>query len=424
VLMTRRSRGTRGAFEWRKLVRISRPGGESRGLHARRGPLRIIVSTHTFLPTVGGAELGIHEIYRRVGRAHDVTVLAPNRSPSVSLGVASQDHRPENYAVVLLGAGATGRVRYTVYRCAERVGIPYATALLRLWLRTEGDEIDVVNCHFVKRQALIALVARYVLHVPVVLSLAGTSDVLANLGTLARLNAVLVMKTADRLVANSSYYLAGSKLEGELSVIPYGVDADVFRPGLDRAQTRVRLRYSGDEFVLVAVQRLVGWKRVDILLEVMQALLPVCDDFRLLVVGSGPEEGRLRGLAESLEIGNAVDFVGYVGDDRASLFAAADVFVSHSERETFGIAFAEAMATGIPIVAADLAAAHLLRSECAVVVKPYDVTAFARAVLALRSDPARCKRLGDAGRQVVSEEFDWDRVAGSYRALLESVSAR
>ena len=69
------TRGRKGRLMRRPapLGQARRDGAESRA--PRR--LRIAVCTHTFLPTVGGAELGIHEIYRRIGQSHEVTILAP-----------------------------------------------------------------------------------------------------------------------------------------------------------------------------------------------------------------------------------------------------------------------------------------------------------------------------------------------------------
>lgn len=100
--------------------------------------------------------------------------------------------------------------------------------------------------------------------------------------------------------------------------------------------------------------RLEAWKRVDLALRAI-AFVGKLPEFqtnkpRLLVAGTGPEEGRLRALAATLGIGDEVEFLGHVQDTR-DVLARAVAALSCSDREPFGLAVAEAMACGRPVVA-------------------------------------------------------------------------
>jgi glycosyltransferase involved in cell wall biosynthesis len=127
-----------------------------------------------------------------------------------------------------------------------------------------------------------------------------------------------------------------------VAVIPNGVDAAAlaYDPALRRA-TRARLGLTGK--VVGAVGRLDPAKRFDVLLRALPAL-----DAELLLVGDGPERGRLEKLAAELGVAPRVRFTGEVADVRP-LLSAMDAFAAPSETETFGLAVLEALAAGLPV---------------------------------------------------------------------------
>jgi phosphatidylinositol alpha-1,6-mannosyltransferase len=136
----------------------------------------------------------------------------------------------------------------------------------------------------------------------------------------------------------------------------------------------------------------------------------------LRVVGEGPELPRLQGLARRLALGDRVEFLGHVPLARlAAEYAGADVFCLPSRQEGFGIVFLEAMAAGLPIVAARAAAVEELLGdgECAVLVPPGDETALAAALGRLLGDAGQRRRLSEAGRRRV-RRYDAPLVAAEF----------
>jgi glycosyltransferase involved in cell wall biosynthesis len=97
----------------------------------------------------------------------------------------------------------------------------------------------------------------------------------------------------------------------------------------------------------------------------------------------------------------------------AALYARASVFCLPTLREAFGLVFLEAMAFGLPVVATAVEAVPeiVVQGETGLLVAPRDPAAVAEACLALLAEPARARRLGEAGRARVAERFGWDRVA-------------
>jgi glycosyltransferase involved in cell wall biosynthesis len=108
----------------------------------------------------------------------------------------------------------------------------------------------------------------------------------------------------------------------------------------------------------------------------------------------------------------------------AALFARASAFCLPTLREAFGLVFLEAMAFGLPVVATAVEAVPeiVVQGETGLLVPPRDPAALAAACAALLADPARARRLGEAGRARVAERFGWDRAAARMLEVLRPVS--
>jgi glycosyltransferase involved in cell wall biosynthesis len=131
-------------------------------------------------------------------------------------------------------------------------------------------------------------------------------------------------------------------------IAPNAVDAGVFAArGAERERLRSELGVTG--FCVLSVGRLAPEKGVDVLLRAAAGL----PDAHVVVVGSGPEEERLRALASP-----STRFVGHVErDDLAQWYAVADVLALPSRSEPWGMTLNEAAAAGLPLVATEAAGA-------------------------------------------------------------------
>ncbi|MDB9526459.1 glycosyltransferase family 1 protein [Oscillatoria sp. CS-180] len=126
-----------------------------------------------------------------------------------------------------------------------------------------------------------------------------------------------------------------------------GVDTELFCPELASREMRDRLTQGHpDAPLLLYIGRLSAEKEIDRIKPVLEAI----PDARLALVGDGPNREQL----EKHFMGTHTHFVGYLaGEELASAYASADVFVFPSRTETLGLVLLEAMAAGCPVVAAD-----------------------------------------------------------------------
>ena len=140
----------------------------------------------------------------------------------------------------------------------------------------------------------------------------------------------------------------------KVAVVPPGVDLGRFTPG-DSGEARELLGLPVDGQVVVSVRRLVARMGLETLLEAWAGLGPT-EKRTLLVVGDGPERGRLEELAAGLGVADSVGFLGRLGEEElVACYRAADVsVVPTTELEGFGLIVLESLACGTPVITTDV----------------------------------------------------------------------
>jgi glycosyltransferase involved in cell wall biosynthesis len=179
-----------------------------------------------------------------------------------------------------------------------------------------------------------------------------------------------------------------------------------------------------DEIVLVTVGRLVARKAVDQLIALMARLRG--RKVRLLVIGSGPEEPRLREEIRAADVGGSVLLLGSVDErEKFRILQLSDVYVSTSQHEGFGLVFLEAMATGLPIVCYDHGGQtdFLSQGKTGYLVPLNDLDRFQEHCEALIGDADLRGEIGRTNLERV-EEFFIETCAARYEDALSRVVER
>lgn len=241
------------------------------------------------------------------------------------------------------------------------------------------------------------------------------------------------LNRASGIIAAGGYpaaeaeHAAGRELP--ITIVPCGVDPDVFRPlsSAERDAARAHFDIPLDAEVIVSMSRMVPRKGFDTAIRAAARLGRTRPDLLLVIAGGGRDSDRLERLAEELDA--PVKFLGRIpNDDRPLLYGCGDVFAmlcrnrwGGLEQEGFGIVFIEAAACGVPQVAGDSggAAEAVADGETGVVIRdPESVQAVADAFAALLDDDDLRRRMGERSRVRVIEEFAYDVLA---RRLGESL---
>ncbi|MBN1590759.1 MAG: glycosyltransferase family 4 protein [Pirellulales bacterium] len=181
------------------------------------------------------------------------------------------------------------------------------------------------------------------------------------------------------------------------------VKDDVHRPDVDVQAVRKRFLVPDDCLFLLYAGRMFYWKRIDRLLEVAARVKQDFDDFRLVVVGDGPEMAAVQTLARNLEVTDHVRFVGAMPHgDLMDLMNACDVYVSFHDLTNLCNPALEACVCGKCIATTAIGGIQDLLTDNvnAVVCEPHDdVDGIAKRLLRLLRNPEERKRLRDAAFQ-------------------------
>ena len=330
------------------------------------------------------------------------------------------------YATVPVAERRNGiQVEHPRFVVLPKVGMtlaPYALARTGLAaarrLIAGGYDFDLIDAHYFYPDGVAAVMLGATLGKPVVITARGTDINLVPRHALprrmildaARRSAAMITVCAalkDELVALGAD-------AGKVTVLRNGVDLVLFHPE-DRPAARAAFGMS--RFSIASVGHLIERKGHELVIEAL-ALLP---DARLYIAGSGPEEASLRALAERLNVGARVTFLGALPQDRLrTLYSGVDCLVLASSREGWANVLLEAMACGTPVVASNVwGTPEVVAAPAAgVLMRERSGRGVADAVTALRSAlPAH------AATRKYAEGFSWDDTTAGQLRLFEHVLA-
>jgi L-malate glycosyltransferase len=208
------------------------------------------------------------------------------------------------------------------------------------------------------------------------------------------------------------------------TLIPLGVDArGRYAPPARRDPAyRRMLGIAPGDVAFAQVGALVPHKEHGLLLEAFSRVAAEIPRARLLIVGAGPEEARLREMVETRGLARSVVFTGYVDDPAFWLRHVADAHVLASREEGLGLATLEASACGLPVVGGDGTGVRetIEHGRTGFLFPPGDAAALADAMLRLARDPELRAAMGRAGRELVLDRFSPDAYRDAVHRVLRA----
>jgi phosphatidyl-myo-inositol dimannoside synthase len=236
-----------------------------------------------------------------------------------------------------------------------------------------------------------------------------------------------VLRASERIVTVSEF--SRRQLAGALGIpveridaVPNGVD-EKFVPAPAGAALRGRLGLGAGPVALF-LGGLKSRKNLAFLLEVWGEVAAARSAATLVIAGDGPLRGALGRQAEAMGLGPRVVFTGRVPEaDKVAHYNLADLFLFPSTLEGFGLAAAEAMSCGLPVVASNEGALPELVADGqgGFACPGGDRRAFVEATLRLLDQPELRRRFGDFNRERVDRHFRWPRAARRVLEIYEEV---
>lgn len=312
------------------------------------------------------------------------------------------------------------RLKRRLYALAPAVFVSARHACRKL---TASERFDVVHAHWVVPNGFIAAGVSDRRGIPLVVTLHGSDISLAERKPwLARLARRTFARTRVVTAPSDDLLRRAARLgaTGDVELIPWGADPDVFRPDPEGAQRVRRLHHVAEsDVVVLGVGRFVRWKGFDDLVTSVARARVEVPSLRLVLVGDGDVRGELEAQVVDLGLTDVVSFAGMaIRDDVNAYLSAADIVAVpsvHADGYVDGqpTVALEAMAAAKPLVVTRVGGLpDLVRAgENGLVVEERDPDALAGAIVSLAHDSQRRTAMGAAGRARVERELNWDAVA-------------
>lgn len=366
--------------------------------------MKVLMLTHTYFPSVGGGiryKTAVVEHLRQ--RGHEVDVLALSDGE---------------------GTPAEKQSGGQVFRADSQVSTPLAPISFSYlwWYRRLIGNYDALLFNFPSPMEEIGEVVfgnrangarKVVMYHADIVDAKPFSRIYNRMITMPFLQAMDAILVSSPKVPESSRHLAPHR--HKVHVIPFGINLEEYGKPVPCST-----KYDKNVVRLLFVGRMARYKGVDVLLRAFAQT----DGGRLRLVGDGPLKERLESLAEELGVGDRVEFLGRVSDQRLiEEYHAADVFVlpSTDAGEAFGYVLIEAMAGRNAIISTELGTGTSYvnqHGETGLVVDPNDVIGLADALTFLINAHERRHEMQEAAYMRVSQHFDIHRMLRENEAVI------
>ena len=214
--------------------------------------------------------------------------------------------------------------------------------------------------------------------------------------------------------------LRAQRMNKDISLWARGVDREQFNPGRRSLEWRRGHGVGDDEMVVAFLGRLVLEKGLDVFADAIDAARAKGVPLKVLAIGAGPA----RGFFEE-RLPDAIFTGQLTGNDLAVALASADVFLNPSITETFGNVTLEAMASGLPVMAAAASGTTSLVQDNVTgrLAEPGDIDAMANELADYQRNPELRLKHGAAGLEF-AKTMDWDEINAAVMHVYERVIER
>ena len=354
-----------------------------------------------------------HLSERQVSEFSNLRIGLVGPLPPPAGGMANQTRqlvellRSEKATVCLVQTNAPYRPawagRIPIVRALFRL-LPYITALWRMTSRMDVMHVMANSGWSWHLFAAPAIWIGRLRRVPVVVNYRGgeAADFLSRSARLVRLS---MSRTALLIVPSGFLERVFEAHHIRATVVPNIVDLERFRPGI--------ATWHGGELRLLVARNLEPLYDNETALRALALVLERYPYAHLTVAGTGPDEVRLRALAQELGVADSVRFTGRLDRDAmADLYRESEVCLNPSLADNMPNSLLEALASGVPVVSSNVGGIPYITQHevTALLIPPREPAAMAAAVCRLVEDPPLRHRLVEAGLRDV-QRYTWKRVA-------------
>jgi len=374
--------------------------------------------TSTFLPMIGGAEIGIANLSNALHcLGVEVTIIAPE------------------YQDFNANTGLTLDVPVIRYRHTKMIPdfIPMTYAMIKA-----TRSADAIHAHFLYPSGLAGLIIKYLLHKPCVVSMHGMDiQVYKTIGYGLRLDwrfdliVKFVLRKVNALIALSKFVAKEAMKAGadpsKVHILNNGVDTSRFNPRIKGEEMRRELGIDQEENVVLAVQNFRPVKGYNYLIHAIPLILKEYPKTKFIFCGGGPDKQTTIDLVRALGVSENVIFAGVVNPDKMPMFySTSDVFVDPSLGEWAGIAVLEALASVKPVIISRTKRGHLRdlvgeEISSVIFVNLQSPSQLAEAIICCLKDPPLAEIACKVKAENIIQNLSWKAVADKTLTIYKSL---
>ena len=373
--------------------------------------LRILLFTTAFRPFIGGSELAIEEIAKRLP---DISfdIITPRytrRLPRVEA--------VDNAHIRRVGLGWLG----------DKLFFPL-TGFWTAWRLVRKSDYQIIHAYQASHGAGAAwLLKLFNPKLIFILTLQEGKNLDAQ-NPAIKFSRRLLIKKADVITVISNYlkdYARRINKKARILMIPNGVDVANFSREYSYGELSglaVRLGIKPGDKVITTVSRLVPKNGIDILIrtaEILNSNLQTTN-YKLLIIGEGGQKEDLVSLAKKLHVYDKIIWAGSVGHAELPRYLKiSSVFVRPSRSEGLGSAFLEAMAAGVPVIGTKVGGIpdFLKNKETGVFTEIDNPEDLAEKIDLILNNKELVDKLISNARIMIEEKYNWETIAGQFREL-------
>ncbi len=371
----------------------------------------VVIASDSMYPRTDGIARFLVEIIPRLVDSYDVSVLAP------SFGEDKKNVKDVAYVYFPLSLMRFGdfrlsrinpkQIRYMV----ERADI--------VWVHTYGP-IGACAARAAKDFKKPLVISNHVIEWDLYVQSIGLPRFLQSIGRwMVKKWAIAFYNKADVVFASSfelKHLIKDHGVKTRVEVVHLGVDSTTFSPPSNKQKLKKQLGYKEKTILIAYSGRIAREKNVQTLVDAFKKIRKQYSNVRLLLIGDGPKH-----LKRDLQ-GQDIVITGFV-TDIASYLKACDIFVMPSLTETTSLATLEAMAVGLPVVSTRVGyiQEYLTHGLNGFFFEKEDVLDLFKKINILLSFPAKRKKFGLNGRQIVKNHLTWKNTATSVKKIFKEL---
>jgi len=384
---------------------------------------KVLVFTTSYAPFIGGAEIAIQEITRRLRDRFDFFIVTSR----FRRDLPRREILPEG-TVIRIGFG--NRFDKWLLPFFVLWGVPSISTSAgptAVGSKTKVAEVILLGVD-VSQGALVAAILKllcpkafFIFNIQY-----GYGNERIKKGRLGLINLALrfILNKADYVTAISNYLLDLARkygYRGLAEVTPNGVDIQKF-------SVRGGAAFGGKNLknkVIITTSRLVLKNGIDILIRAVAEVKKTLPEIRCHILGDGPERQKLEKLTKDLNLEKKIKFFGHVPYNEIPQYLhEADIFVRPSRSEGMGNSFIEALAAGLPIIGTPVEGILdiIEDGKTGFFAKVSDFQDLANKIIFVLNNRQLADFTVKNGTVMISEKFSWDKIAESYRAIFSKSS--